>query len=395
MMMMTSRLLLFFFLFFHQAEASRILLTNTSYPHFSTETGALLRWGESQRLQNVHSARWIEVAPRGIRLVASGQPNNVVAGRRWSSPTPCLPIADALCATPRGLLFPSPPMLADAQTLAYYAMSPALAERALVNDSVALAYAMENACALHGAGRVLVDESLSLDGLGYAYTATACDVMEGHLVALYDTVENTVRLAPQTLGPMAYCITLLQAVACLYYATSSSAASSRHTQALVALSLTISNALVTLVHGVPFLLVEDAAFFWCQTLFAAALAAVAMAFRAPDDGADACVHALSATACVVYRSTENAYSGLVCVVLLVRAWTRLLQVTPPHALDCALAWGLVLWQARIGVAPQLGAPRERWPFFAGLALYISLVFARRRFVSSSSSISGSSKKRVD
>jgi hypothetical protein len=384
--MKASRLLLLLLLQ-HQADASRILLTNTSYPHFSTETGALLRWGESQRLQNVHSARWIEVAPRGIRLVADGQTGG---GRRWSAPTPCLPIADALCATPRGLLFPSPPMLADAQTLAYYAMSPALAERALVNDSVALAYAMENACALHGAGRVLVDESLSLDGLGYAYTATACDVMEGHLVALYDTVENTVRLAPQTLGPMAYCITLLQAVACLYYATSSS---SRHAPALVALSLTISNALVTLVHGVPFLLVEDAAFFWCQALFAAASAVAALACGGADS-ADACVHALSATACVVYRSTENAYSGLVCAVLLVRAWTRLLQVTPAHALDCALAWGLVLWQARIGVAPQLGAPRERWPFFAGLALYISLVFARRRFVSSSS-ISSSSKKRVD
>ena len=343
------------------AGAARILLTNLSYPHLTTETGALLRWGEAARLQSVHRARWIEVAPRGIRLVADD--GAAGGGRRWSDPTPCAPVADALCATPHALLFPSPSpsSAAPSSAYAYYVVDGA--SPLIRNDSVAVAYAREDACALHGAGRVFVPGGTQVL---WGYTVTACDVMEGHLVALYDTVEGTVRLAPQTLGPMAYCILLLQAAGCLYCATSAPSRFATYAAA----SLAVSNALVAAIHGVPFLLQQDAAFFWVQDAFA-----LASAFT---HGRDACIHALSATACAVYRSTENAYAGIVCTILLVRAWAGLLRLSPHRAVQCAATWGIVLWQARIGVAPQLGGPRERWPFLAGLALYISLAFAVRR-----------------
>ena len=364
--------LLLFLLLGGGTLAERILLTNVSYPHLTTETNALLRWGEAQRLQTLHGARWIEVAPRGIRIVPGDSAESL--GARWSPPTPCVAVPDALCATPQGLLFPSPSPLALGFFNNYVVVSPALARRTLTRDPIALAYATEDACAMHGIGRVLMAEPAppsSLAGNYYYYTATACDVMEGHLVALYDTFEGTVRLAPQTLGPMGYCVVLLQAVACLYFATSTSTPAAA---AIAAATLAMSNALVAGVHGIPFLLAEDAAFFWAQNLFAFATALLPM----PDNNnaaQDACIHALSATACAVYRTTENAYEGIVGAVLLVRAWAKLLRATPSAAIDSALTWGLVLWGARLGVAPQLGSPRERWPFFAGLALYISLAFA--------------------
>ena len=407
------------------AAAYRIMLGPSAYPYLATETGATLRWADAERLALLHRARWVEVAPRGIRVgvdVAAA-----TAMRRWSDPVPCAlsPAATAehaLCATARAVLLPSPAALGSAEESNY--SSPSLAdssyyvvgaffgafgaEGAEAFDAVAEAYARADACALHGVGRVLPGAPGAPGAVGAGnnnnnYTVTACDVMDGHLVALFDLDAQTVRLAPQTFGPMAYSAVLLASVGCLFFATAISSSSSSAGSgasggaaaraALTALALVSACALLVLVHGAPFVTDADGRFFWAECAFAVFLAVRARATANEAQGGEACAHALAAMACAVYRTPENAYAGLLCAVLLVRLWGKLLAWPPPapaaqartaqaffffEAADILGSTALTAWGARIGVAPQFAPASARFPFFAGVALFISFVFALQR-----------------
>jgi hypothetical protein len=311
---------------------------------------------------------------------------------------------DALCQTANATLFVSSDFSAEAIQVTTVALAS--------HDAVARAYIeqTEDACADHGVGRRLLllggnasnhdnrSSSSSASPLIIRMTVTACDVMDGHLVALWDVGAGGLRLTGQTFGPMAYGAMLLQAAAALYLATL--AAPPPATSAVV--GGLVAGCVAAAVRGeLRFVTTDDARFFWCVGAWALFLASSGWCLDDAAQRGEACLHALSLMACAVNRTPENAYAGLLALVLAVRLWDKVLQwerwlyassslladdeAPPPkglralvHGVDCVLSAPVLLGGARIGLAPSFFATEARWPFFAGTGLYICFVFATHR-----------------
>ena len=210
-----------------------------------------------------------------------------------------------------------------------------------------------------------------------SYTVTACDVMQGHLVAVYDTTDGTLHLLTQSFGPMAYFGVIVQSVLCLYYATASS--SLTNAPALVALWLQASCALLLVTQGVPFLTAADAMHAVLWLAVGIALALHSWLAHAEDEGTEACLYALGSLATLMYRTPEHAYAGVLCAVLVVRQWEKLLLVKKRKSplFNLFLTTVALATLADTGVAPQC-TPPERWPFYAGLGVYMGFALALLR-----------------
>ena len=309
--------------------------------------------------------------------------------------------------------------------------------------SVALAYAVQDACKTDGNGRTVRGwppnnnnvSTSSATGVWDAlaaltHTVTACDMMDGSLVAVYDVQGERVWLLPQTLGTMSYCTMVVQAMACLYFATMIATSEQQQEGARgavlaagAALWTVASLLAVYACHGIPFLTDSDRAHFGVTVGIAACLGVVTFfGTHRPEQGAEACVYALMAMSNAVYRSAENPYAGIVCAVLLVRQWQKAFRFAeeghssyeyyyyyyeekeenddkkkssltikggettsttirraPPGWLalmDLTLTSIALCFSAAVGLAPQC-AP-ERWPFYCGIAIYMTFAAAYQR-----------------
>ena len=364
------------------AKASRLMLANV-YPFLTTDVGPM-RWSDAIQLNALHRALWVEVAPRGIRFVELDAAPHADGG------TPCeVATRGALCQTANATLFVSSDFSAHALEVPWRA--------AASHDPVAGAYIDQthDACAEHGEGRLLLRPTEAADRM----TVTACDVVDGHLVALWDVDTGRLRLTGQTFGPMAYFVMLLEAAACLYLATLPQ--SPKKTSAVVA--GVVGGCVAAAAHGIQFATAHDARFFWGIGAWALCLATSGWWLDDEAQRREACLHALSMMACAVNRTPENAYAGLLALVLAVRFWDKVLRwerwlsthasEAPTggralvHALDCVLSAPVLLGGARTGLAPLfLSVSDARWPLFAGTGLYMCFVLALYRQGSDASKV---------
>jgi hypothetical protein len=383
-------------------------MLTSAYPFFATDAGPL-RWSDATYLNALHRALWVEVAPRGIRFVereTSRDPSEDLRG------TPCLVRTHgALCQTANATLFVSSEFSAHPVQVPWMASAS--------HDAVARAYIDQthDACAEHGEGRLLLwsgadNNNNNASSMPPRMTVTACDVMDGQLVALWDVGVGRMRLTGQTFGPMAYGVMLLQAAACLYVTTLPKTPSGA---SAVVVGL-VGGCVAAAAHGIQFVTVNDARFFWCIGAWALCLAICGWCVDDAAQRREACLHALSMMACAVHRTPENAYAGLLALVLAVRFWDKVLRwerwlsmtmmqgdenvklekreeeepenedmptgvCALVHAVDCLLSAPILLGGARVGLAPLFqSASDARWPLFAGTGLYMCFVFAlyRRR-----------------
>ena len=416
------------------AQARRLQLSDSAFPFLATDTGALLRWSSGEMLEGLHYAKWIEIAPRGIRI---GQIDPLMLGMddRHMKAQACEAVENALCAMPDGLLFPSPPpeeVAVVPPTTAFAVVDPWVARLPMMASSpdeqeddlsvlvrrpngtrslegmyayyaggrsVPMTYALQGACALNGQGRELVSRRTPAEedesSFFLKYTVTACDVLQGQLVAVYEPATGTLRLLSQSFGPMPYCVALIQAAVCLYYATVVVASSPSKTAASSAALWLLLGCLLLGFGSPPFLTRNDAAHFWAWTATGVLLAVGAWVAEDVERGAEACIYALGALADLAYRTPENAYSGLLCLALTVRQWQKLLRWRMDMAmineentiawtplLDLVVTTPLLALSAELGVAPHCRYP-ERWPFYGGIGVYMGFAVAVHRLRHSS------------
>jgi hypothetical protein len=427
-------------------KARRIQVTDAVYPYLGTEAGGAVRWSGGAMLEALYYADWIEIAPRGIRI-GRGSPTTSTTTAQQPPRGTCRATSDALCVLPEGLVLPSPPVgdVAGTETrtvvrggvrtprVPFPVMDRVSMRRMMMpvtpNQSssssttteeeeeglpLMLAYAEQEACRTHGKGRRLLEWNRTAAG-GQHHTVTACDVVEGHWVALYAPASDSVRLATQTFGSTAYVAVLVQAVVCLYCATAtavakpsalaSAAASAAASpprleearrllarrSAAAAACLLLSCIGRDALHPIPFVTDADRLHFGLTCGTGAWLVACAAVTGRMGQGGEACVYALMALADAMYRSPENSYAGIVCAVLVVRQWQKALDwgasssAVPQPPLPQRLGDALDLWlctlvlcvTAELGVATQC-LYAERWPFYAGAAVYIGFVIAYLR-----------------
>jgi hypothetical protein len=309
-------------------------------------------------LRMLYASDWIEIAPRGLRSITT----------RWSYPLASTALraacnvtsAHALCSF---LLFGRPPALFlpddDLPVIGIAAATTAASARQQLPPVLALfADASLRACAHNGDGRRLV-----LDGPPYYYTITACDIIEGGLVVRFAPMQQQLYVLPQTFGPVAYCIMLSLAAACLYHMTNPPASSAL--MMMVSLLAVTCCVLVWLLHDIPFGAQADALHFGLMCL--------ACLLRPHTQ--EACLYALAAFVDAVYRTAENPYALLLCAVLAVRLWQLLLAPHPSKRLDLTLTAAALCLTLEVGIVPQL-AHDHTWPMVLGTSAFVAYAVAR-------------------
>ena len=417
----------------YRCEAMRVQLTEHTYPFLATgsDPARILRWTDAAMLHMLYDADWIEIAPRGLRFVSwarqqgpsllltrepmqmrhrpydggffsvLGGVNGLIASAR------CLPSPNALC-----VIVPANDTLhADAANdndyRAFFSWRFLPDDSAVANDddgSNAAGAATQNrtalattvsisseamqglraldpvirvfaeaapkACARNGEGRLYV-AAPSLP----TYVISACDIIEGGLVVWYVPSTNTIHVMKRTFGPIAYGVMLALAAACLYYAMTDATDEEDAVDpdeygggAPVALLTVACCLLVWVLHGIPFAFFHDALHFG---VMCAACLFACLILRGRGRSVEACIYALSALADAMYRTPENAYAPLLCLLLGVRLWQKILT----RAGDMPLAAGTLCLTVELGLIPQLQA-RDAWPFMAGAAALVTFAIAR-------------------
>ena len=336
-------------------QAKRIALTDSDTPTPLLCTGPNndpVLWGGADMMRWLHESHTVEIGARGIRFVDS----QCTAAR---TPTePCESTHMALCETSSGLLFPS--AIGDG-IMVTGMLNPKLNSSASQQYANAAATACDSTFDGSGIGRTVVMNMA-------VYTASACDVMQGHLVTIFSA--GRVMVVPQTFGPMAYTVVLIATLICIYGASSAAELWSL----VVCAAGTLTCCLVYAVSGIPFLTMEDEIHFW----FSVASTLLALSLRSPD----ACVGMLGTIADTLYRSPETPYAAIFVSVLAVRAWQKIRMAASPKGKNNVLNHVDLLFTiiylcltAEIGLVPQF-ADKEDWPIYGGVGTFAAFLIAR-------------------
>lgn len=358
-------------------QAKRIALSDGPFLFLSTGSdNAPVLWNGSSMLRLLHASRVVEVGARGIRFIGSQwrpsalfYASNTTAGfkDRWGHNKAgihdtCHAVSHALCSTANGFLFPYDTMAEVSGDL-----SPAF------SNHLSLQFWSNAPQTCDQSGRILVKSPM--------YTATACDVMRGHLVTMYKTELHQAILFSQTFGPMAYTCILISALFCIYGATAETISSSflRLSLVVVVVAIVVSNCLVYSISGIAFMTVEDEVYFWasvvgsCFSIFCYYTTEKNPSYFI----ADACIYALGTISSALYRGAETPYASLFVIVFSIRQWQKAL------ALCCCFQESELLMQmdllfssaymcltAEIGLVPQF-LDSEDWPIYAGIGCLIT------------------------
>jgi len=335
-------------------QARRIALTDSDTPTPLLSTGANnvpVLWGGSNMIRWLHESQTVEIGARGIRFVDS----LCTAAR---TPTePCESTHLALCETVSGLLFPS--AIGDG-IMVTGMVNPKLNSSASQQYADAASTSCDSTFDGSGTGRTVV---MTMP----VYTASACDVMQGHLVTIFSA--GRVMVVPQTFGPMAYTVVLLATLICIYGAS----ATAETWSLVICAAGTLTCCLVYAVSGIPFLTIEDETHFW----FSVVSTVLALCFRSPD----ACLCMLGTIANTLYRSPETPYAAIFVTALAVRAWQKIRSAASTKnssvwtSLDLLFTVTYLCLTAEIGLVPQF-ADREDWPIYGGVGAFAAFLIAR-------------------
>ena len=379
-------------------DAKRVALTDSDTTTVYLCTGANndpVQWSGAEMIRLMHNSQVVEVGPRGIRFVDTKWTPH--SGNTGVADT-CESIPQALCQTPEGVLFPSPGH--DGEILVTGLLEPRFrntVSQKFAEDSNEACDTIEG----EGKGRTVIMDKV-------VYTASSCDVMQGHIVTVFWPRLGKVSLHPQTLGPMAYTVMLITALICVYGAASSSSAAIPNEQQrwltlVVCFWGAIASCTTYSLSGISFVTMEDEIHFWMSiagTLVCVALDIIIMymvSYQKLDcfiklaehlmkiaSTTDACIYMLGTIADTLYRGPETPYAGIFTVFLAVRTWQRAhilfffkstnIWISLLLHIDTAFCIVYLCVTSEVGLVPQY-ADREDWPIYAGVGAFITFLAA--------------------
>jgi hypothetical protein len=293
----------------------------------------------------VHQSRVVEVGPRGALFVlydAEGQTPPPHTSK--VAQTTCAPSENALCSTPEGDVLPSALLRSGTAAPTTYNVT---ASARLTRDPVLRALGrITDACKLEGNGGSRMyhrEEAESSEGASTNYTVTACDVLQGTHVLVYEPRTRRLTLRAQTFGPVAYVIVLVSAGIHIGVLAMGPASVSGNWWAFACNGLaSIVACAVLYVNGeVHFHSWEDDVLFWAN-----GLCALVSLVRRKDE---AYLFALSMMAATLYRTHETPYAPILGYVFGYRTWVQVLQQAQKPASSLWAVWELMLLLTYVSV----------------------------------------------
>jgi hypothetical protein len=272
-------------------------------------------WSHMYLGKLLHQSRVVELGPRGALFVMYPH-HESTGGAQMPLSASCSTSEKALCVTSEGEVLPSA-LLNDGT--AHSAQFNVTATPWLLQESMlrTLGHLLD-ACKLESNGGARVYYA---DGRP-EYTVTACDVVQGTHVLVYEPRLKRVSLRAQTFGPAAYVICLLSATMHIAFLASPAASSEAWFFPCNCLLSVVACLVLYLKGEVQFHTLEDEVFFWISGAYA-----LGALLRRRDE---AYLFALSMMAAALYRTHETPYAPILGYVLGYRAWMLLLQETKPN-----------------------------------------------------------------
>lgn len=181
---------------------------------------------------------------------------------------------------------------------------------------------------------------------------------EGGIAYYYPKTDETFHVR-QTLGPMAYAAAVVCALASLYFLCEDA-----NKKASVAASVTLAGALCFV--KVPFFpTLDDEMHYWCS------LAMAIMAAARGGNAMDVSMYALASFVDAIYRTPETPYASILCFLLALRVWDRLLLSDEGWLARADLLTSVLYasFTMNAGLVPQLSHP-EDWPIYASTATFL-------------------------
>lgn len=292
-------------------QSTALSASQNSVPKVVT---APFTWSHMYLGKLLHQSHIIELGPRGALFLLTETTTHLDP-----ISSTCVPSEKALCLTQSGEVLPSavlkdgstpPPLLISAHAQRIH--DPVLRTLASVDD----ACKMEN----NGAGRVYATGGSDTGN----YTVTACDVIQGTHVLVYEPRTRRLALRKQTLGPTAYLIILVSATfhisALASPPTSYPEAWAYHANCFLSIVACIA---VYAKGEMHFYSPEDEALFWVTS--ACGLIALLRMRH------EAYLFALTTITATVYRTHQTPYAPILGYVYGYMAWTQvILQVHHHH-----------------------------------------------------------------
>jgi hypothetical protein len=361
-------------------------------------TSIPIQWDDPDWVNMIHSSDIIEVSSRGIRSIVNPKMFSWwVSGRQRQAPVSrdaCTAHAQAFCwiGNEGGLL----PSASDLSPNIY--ITGSIHQQFSSGTLATFSKQSKDACGDRwqgnggrGGGRTItLNQSV--------YVISSCDILNGHLVIMYEPALGEIVVFSQTFGPMAYSIIIFSALACLYGASGEifqTFPNSRGVSSLIIFSLTfcttLSCSLSALWHGIPFVTIGDESAFWASVFFGTVYALVGLFCEDSEAKAkDSCLYALATVSIALYRTPETPYAGILISILGVKQWTKAISTCRGQKVyhhnnnnPSKLLWNRLDLLAttlylclliEVGLVPQF-SEQEDWPVYAAIGMHTSFTAA--------------------
>ena len=343
-------------------DGKRIALTDSETPTPFLCTGSsntAVQWASAELVRWMHASQVVEIGPRGIRFVDAQWPASSMYEHKDKAHDDCSSTFGALCESTSGLLFPNTAAIRVSGMV-----------EPVFNSSIATYFFGESgtACAENGEGRVqVIDEAV--------YTVSACDIMQGHSVIMFQPASGKVFVLPQTFGPMAYTVILVTVLICIYGASGLSPSEWQNwLMHIVCGGGSVACCLLYAVSGIAFVTVDDEIHFWLS------IAGTWIMGVSSKTNKNMCIFMLGSIADALYRSPETPYAGILAAAMGVQVWQKVHTVffdenaCALQNLDCALSVIYLCCTIEIGLVPQY-ADAEDWPIYGGMGALATFVVA--------------------
>ena len=353
-----------------------------------SKTNDQISWNQQNWLDLIHSSEVIEVSSRGIRSIL--KEHSTVYNWWWIparlritplSTDVCRADYEVLCwMGVEGGLFPSKTTTVNVTGL----MKPNF------NSGVLATYAKrskdscgDTAGEGWGSGRNIVPNNS-------VYVVSSCDVLNGHLVIMFEPAAQKVFLFSQTFGPMAYFVVLSSSLLCLYGASGEVFRKFPNSQmpllltSLISMSSIASCMFLVLVHGIPFVTVGDETNFWVPGILGVWFAVIGIIKRETSQVEDSCIFALVTLTVAMYRTPENPYAGILISIIAIKQWKKCFKLCQASSsggyesfwkqVDLVATTIYLCLLVEVGLIPQFAEP-EDWPVYAAIGMYVSFIVA--------------------
>jgi len=361
-----------------------------------------INWNKDQFWLNlIHSSELIEISSRGVRSIASATLHqkswawntavNRLAGVALAHEANCTASHQSLCwIGDEGSILPSEVYLVKVTGLS----NPIFSSQVLRIFS----QRADDACGGLGGwgnGRNIVPNIST-------YAVSSCDVLNGHVVIIYEPASRRISIVPQTFGPMSYSLIIVSSLVFLFGASSAEEKSKMavHHQVIVFSVFSVITSLMALVlaKGIPFLTMGDEVNFWapaCISLLYTLLTFINQNCDNNDNNIfnnnnnngfgvrvnDSCIYALTTIAVALYRTPETPYVAIIVSILAIKQWQKIFECCHSGGnillfkqLDIIFTTIHLCMIIEVGLVPQF-AEIEDWPVYAAVGTYITFTVA--------------------